>query len=297
MPAALVSPLDNQAQAVGTPLDGNGTPLPSGDVMDDSDSGTDPSSTNPGAPGDVGTSDDPTPLHLPVIRTTKVVNGVTPNGDNFDVTFDFRLENTGTVDLAGIDLIDDLATQLGPAFQSVVNIVLDASGVTSGTAPTLNYAGSAGPTPFDGGRSGPGSDNLLNNDGTLAPGDGLLVRLTVTLDPDASGASSELDNQATGRGDDPGGMEVTDLSDDGTDPNTHNPTAAGDSGTGSHDDPSPIVLPDISVTKAVAGTPTELTNGNFAVNYRLVLENTGTVGLTGLQIDENLATHSALACM
>ena len=54
--AATRSPLDNQAQAAGTPLDGSGLPLPSGDVTDDSDSGTDPSSTNPGAPGDTGTS-------------------------------------------------------------------------------------------------------------------------------------------------------------------------------------------------------------------------------------------------
>ena len=125
---------------------------------------------------------------MPVIRSTKVVNGVTPNGDNFDVTFDLRLENTGTVDLTGLDLIDDLATQLGPAFQSVVSVVLDASGVTSGTAPTLNYAGSAGPRRSMGADPGQAGDDT-NNNGTLATGSGLLVRLTVTLDPDASGAS------------------------------------------------------------------------------------------------------------
>ncbi len=275
-------PLVNQVMATGDDPLGN-------PVMDDSDDGNDPNGDNPGSPGDMGTTDDPTPLDLPQVSVTKDVSDVTPNGSNFDVTFDLVLENTGTVDLTDVDLLDDLATQMGNSFVGIVNVTMDDSNVTSGTPPTLNFGGTAGATPFDGGMSGAGSQNLLNDDGLLEPGEYLTFTLTITVDPDATGMSMALENQATAAGDGPGGIEVMDESDDGTDPNGDNPGADGDMGT--NDDPTPIALPDISVTKEVAGAPTELANGNFLVPYSLVLENTGTVDLDNLQIVEDLATH------
>ena len=60
--------LDNQATTGGDAVDANGNPITdsSGNpiiVTDDSDSGTDPNSTNANAPGDNGTSDDPCLLY------------------------------------------------------------------------------------------------------------------------------------------------------------------------------------------------------------------------------------------
>jgi len=52
----------------GNPLTGfTGAPIT---ATDDSDSGAEPSDTNPSAPGDSGTTDDPTPLYIPNIGTS-----------------------------------------------------------------------------------------------------------------------------------------------------------------------------------------------------------------------------------
>lgn len=276
------SPLDNQVKASGEDADGHV-------VTDDSDSGVDPNGSNPGSPGDTGSHDDPTPLSLPQIRTTKVTDTVVPNGDNYDVTFNLVLENTGTVDLTNVDLMDDLMTQLGTRFIAVTSVTMDDSRVSSGMSPTLNFGSTAGATPFDGGASGNAGAQLLNHDGLMHPGDSLAFTLTITVDPDATGTSSEMNNQTTATGQGPTGTMVTDLSDDGTDPNGPNTGWPGD--TGSTNDPTPIQLPSIGVTKEVKGTPVEMANGNFSVTYRLVLENTGTVSLTNLQINEDVEMH------
>ena len=80
------------------------------------------------------------------------------------------------------------------------------------------------------------------------------VRFTVVVDPDATGTSGPLNNQAMAAGDavdasgnpltDPSGnpVVVTDDSDNGA-----NPT--GDNGEGTSDDPTPLLLPDLSVAK------------------------------------------------
>ena len=271
----------NQATVGGEGLNFDGSTVT---VMDQSG---DPTSSDP-AGNDL---DNPSVLLIPEVRTAKVVTGVMPNGENWDVIFELRLENTGTTDLQMIDLVDDLSTQLGPQFLGVVNVTIDdTTGVGLGVPPTLNYGASAGATPFDGGLSGPGSENLLNNDGQLAPGEYITVTLIVTVDPDATGTSTRIENQAIGSGDDPNsGTEVSDPSDDGTNPNRTNTGSPGD--TGGHDDPTPVNLPDVAITKADFGAPTVLPNGNFEVPYRLQLENIGTVDLDNLQITEDILGH------
>ncbi len=235
-------------------------------------------------------NDNASTLLIPEIRTTKEYKSAVANAtnsDNWDVTFDLVLENTGSTDLSGIDLHDDFAMQWGDVFKSVVNVTInDTIGVGNGSPPTLNYGATAGATPYDGGVT---SSNLLNNDGLLKPGEYIVLTVTVTVDPDASGESTVMHNQTQAAGDGPDGVEVTDLSDSGTNPNTTNPTGDGDSG-GSND-PTPVALPDVAVTKEVHGTPTELPNGNYEVTYRLVIENTGALDLTNLQLEEDMIGH------
>ena len=125
--------LDNTAEVAA--VDPSGTP-----VTDDSDSGTDPNGTNPGEPGDTGTEDDPTPLSIPDIRTTKALSAdPIDNGDGtWTLPFELNLENTGTVDLVGPRIIDNLRNELGAAvFQSVNSITLDTTGAVSYTHLTL----------------------------------------------------------------------------------------------------------------------------------------------------------------
>ena len=88
----------------------------------------------------------------------------------------------------------------------------------------------------------------------LAVGDTIQVVFTVTIDPDASGASSTgLANQATstGTGVDPetGAPDptllATDTSDNGTDPTSENGEEETTDGTFGND-PTPIVIADVS---------------------------------------------------
>ena len=67
-PDAIIQPdgtLNNQATATGTPADLDGNPTGDDPVTDDSDSGTDPETTNPNEPGDTGSDNDPTPVIFP----------------------------------------------------------------------------------------------------------------------------------------------------------------------------------------------------------------------------------------
>ena len=109
--------LENTVTAAGAAVDQNGNPLIDSTgapitAIDDSDSGAEPSDTNSGAPGDMGTSDDPTPLYIPSIGLAKVAGDAIPNGDNFDVEFTLVWENTGNAALDNVDLLDDIATCL-----------------------------------------------------------------------------------------------------------------------------------------------------------------------------------------
>lgn len=234
--------------------------------------------------------DNPFQLLIPEIRATKHVVNAVPVANLWHVTLELRVENTGSTDLSGIQVADDLVTQWGIAFSGVLNVSLDATAVGLGTAPTLNFGATAGSQPFNGGLTGAASANLLNGDGLLNPGEFVIVLMTIAIDPDASGSSVPLNNQAQATASGPTST-VSDLSDDGNDPNSDNPTAAGDSGTGSHDDPTPILIGDIAVTKEVVGSPTRLPDGNFYVTYRVALENTGTVDLANLQLAEDLVSQ------
>jgi uncharacterized repeat protein (TIGR01451 family)/fimbrial isopeptide formation D2 family protein len=262
------TPLNNQAT-----VSGDGLNYDNMIVTVSDQSGEDSLTDGSGVDNDL-----PTALEIPELRTTKEQTAVAANGDEFDITFDIRLENTGTVDLTGLDLFDDLDAQFGPTFNGVITTSIDTSAVSNPTPPTLN-------TNFNG-----DSDiNLLNNDGLLNPGEFLVVTVTVTVDPDAAGAPVPLENQATGAGDDPNGIETTDPSDSGSDPNSENIGAPNDSG--GHNDPTPLQIPDISAAKQVIGTPTKLANGNFEAVYQVVVKNTGTVELVDLTLQEDLATQ------
>jgi len=272
-------PLMNQATATGDGANFDGTLVT---VTDDSGAN--------GMVDDMGVDNDaPSVLEIPEIRTTKTITDITPNGSNYDITIELTVENTGTTDLTNIDLFDDLNTQAGGGLVGVLSVALDTTGVGTGTAPTLNFGGtSALANPYDGGVAGADSDNLLNSDGTLPPGEFVTVTLVYTLDPTAS-TLSEFENTATGGGEDPSGTAVTDPSDSGTDPNGNNSGEPGD--TGGHNDPTRIIIADVSAAKQVVGTPTQLPNGNFEAIYQVVIENTGTVDLADLTLTEDLFTQ------
>ena len=156
----------------------------------------------------------------------------------------------------------------------------------TGTAPGVNAA-------FEGDTS----LDILDGTGQVNIGDSFEVVYTVTIDPDGLDSMSQgLNNQATATGDginpdtglpDPA-LAATDDSDNGTDPNS-------DNGSGTIDDPTPIIIADVSAAKESVGTPVLLSNGNYEVTYQVVIENTGTVDLANLTLGEDLATQFGAA--
>ena len=200
---------------------------------------------------------------IPDIGLAKSAGDAVPsatNPDNFEVTFTFVYENTGTVDLTTLSLTDDIAAEFGNAFVAVVPgslaIAPGAGGVN--TLPGVN-AGWEGNTTLD----------LLDGTGQLDIGEYFEVSFTVEIDPDGIDSVSQgLENQgtATGEGINPDtgmadpALAAMDDSDNGTDPNA-------DNGEGGLDDPTPIIIADVSVAKQVVGTPTLLANGNYCLLY------------------------------
>ena len=204
--------------------------------------------------------------------------------------FTLVVENTGSINLDMLTLFDDISAEFGNAFVDVTGLSVQ-NFAGSGTAPTANlvWEGNTG-------------QNLLNMDGNLDPGDRFEVVFTATIDPDGIDSVSQgLTNQATagGRGVDEMGnaltsssgatLMVTDNSDSGTSPQGNNLGENGDLGTSN--DPTPVIIADISAAKQVVGTPTLLSNGNFEATYRVVVENIGTVDLANLTLTEDLATQ------
>jgi len=232
--------MSNQATGSGTGLnpdgtqltDSNGNPYTASDI---SDSGTDATGDN----GEGNTSD-PTTIVIADLGIAKSVAGEPTllfNGNSV-VTFEVVVENTGTVDLASLSLLEDLATQFGDAFVSTSNLTL----TTGPSNPLSNIAlDTAG---FDGATSAELLDQTSSN--VLAVGDSFTIQFTVEVDPD--GATGPLSNQVAGSGDavdangdpllDANGDPVSgnDVSDSGSDPGNSNPGGPGDTGTA--DDPT-----------------------------------------------------------
>ena len=275
--------LENQATAGGQDPDGN-------TVSDESDSGMDPSTTNPGEPGDTGGPNDPTPLSLPAIGIAKTVASALPASSgvqgNFDVTYSFIVQNLGNTNLDNILVIEDLVSQIGGAFVQTTFPVVDNIIVNGGIAPTVNSA-------YDGGVSD--ANVFIPNTGSLSPGDNFIFNISIEIDPNAPGAiynaNGALENQATASGTDPDGNEISDDSDSGTDPNGSNPNTPGD--TGGSDDPTPLYLPSIEIAKS-AGTALPSSDGiigHFDVVYTFVIMNTGNVDLSNIVAVDNLVNQ------
>ena len=160
-----------------------------------------------------------------------------------------------------------------------------------GSLAVQNFAGSGSAPGANAAFEGDTTQDILDGTGQLNIGDSFEVVYTVTIDPDGIDSVSQgLNNQATAAGDgidpdtglpDPA-LAAMDASDNGTDPNDTN-------GAGGLDDPTPIIIADVSAAKQVVGTPTLLSNGNFEAVYQVVIENIGTVDLANLTLQEDLA--------
>jgi hypothetical protein len=273
-PNSLPGPFNNQALATAQSPQG-------ATVTDLSDNGLDPDPNGNGDPDEPG-ENDPTPVGVPEapeLGIAKQVNGaVISNGNGtFTVAFRLRLENLGNVDLTSVQAIDNLAATF-PAPASVVSV----------TAPTTSIVTGTGVLTANPGYTGTGVNNLLvAASSSLTVGAVGQIDFSVTFDP--NGQPGPFNNQATGSGVSPLGTTVTDLSDDGADPD---PDGDGNPDEPGENDPTPVgigELPEIGVAKRVNGPIADNGDGTYTVNFVLVVENLGNVDLDPVAVEDDLA--------
>jgi len=296
--AGVPKPLLNQAYTTALPTNGFGSVLVNqkkglpetlyveGDIQDLSDSGPEVDSTNPDEPGDTGGEDDPTPVIIPSIDVAKSISEIkipashTPG--NRELTFRFRMQNSGNIDLEDLQLLDPIRSELAGIWV----------GLTS--APAITFS-SALETPvlrtgFDGVSN---ATMFTGTSGLLRPGEIVEVVLKAEVDPNRDVTYAPVYNQATASGygvlSDELRVLVTDLSDDGYTPQGPNPDYPGD--TGGPDDPTPVLVPVISTVKYAQSYENALSGvqGHFDILCRIGVKNIGNVSLANISMNDTIS--------
>ena len=275
--------LNNQAIASGFGVNPDGTPLtdPLGNPVatsDDSDNGIDPNGENAEDDGDGVAGNDPTPVIIADLAIAKSIVGEPTLNDQgfYVVSFQVAVENTGTVDLASLSLLEDLSTQFGPAFIDAGNLFIVSGTSDASSNIVLDSAGFDGSTITE----------LLDpaNANILAVGDSFILQFDVEIDPRA--VTAPLVNQVSGSGDavDDNGNPIlnsngnpiaaADDSDSGTDTAGSNPDVPDDQGTS--DDPTLFDPPAVPLGQ-ISGTVFQDDNGDG-------IQNPGEAGIAGVEV-------------
>ena len=198
-----------------------------------------------GEDGDGNTTNDQTGLAFapqPALEVTKSVTEIGVAAGEV-VGFEVLVENTGNVTLSGINLTDTMTNGAGDV---VGPLNVSVTGLTAGG---------------------------------LAPGDVATYTVLHTL-TQADIDSGSLSNTATADGMTPGGIGISDVSDDGID----------DDGN-VVDDPTLAVIPQTPSMEATkeAGVPLRIAPNLFEVVFTMTIENTGNVTLTDLVAEDDLS--------
>ncbi|UII26253.1 gliding motility-associated C-terminal domain-containing protein [Fulvivirga maritima] len=241
---------------------------------DISHNGNNPDPNGNGDPTEAG-ENDPTPVNLdftPQIGVAKSAGvSIFQEDGSYTLSYLFTVENLGNVNLQNVQVTDHLRNTFpAPVQFSVVEMVTTGSLVSNSN--------------FDG-----VSDlNLLASGSTLPVGEVETIRLTLSVR--LNGAVGPFMNSATGSATGVGGTgNTSDDSAPGTDPDPNGNGFPGDpgedGGTSTTIDRVPIVGLAMS-----AATPTLLENGNYEVNYVLVVENLGSVPLYRISVLDVLSS-------
>ena len=294
---------DNQVAASAQSPGGVAAP---GDL---SDNGSEPDADGDGNPNeaDAGGADmnansdenDPTPVVFaenPVIGVAKdvVVEGVTFAGV-YTVRYEYVVENLGNVNLASVQLVDDLTqTFTDPPLPAGTTYTVT-SVTAEAVAPTTSVTLTAN-TNFDGDPDA-GQDELLDAGGSTLPV-GAVNRVVVRLELDPADSDTIFINQATATAKGPNDSDTTDLSDEGGEPdadadgnpNEDNTDALDPDADSAENNATRLVLveqPAIGVAKE-AGTLTDNQDGSYTVPFTLTVRNYGNIDLVGVQLTDDL---------
>ncbi len=222
---------------------------------------------------DVPPDSDSDNVAVPRLGVAKDLVSIAPGtvAGTYDLEFDVRVSNLIAVALDDVQVVDDLDATFPPpasySFTSLTHqsgpLAAQVNGSYDGSPPNTElYSGSAAAR-------------------TLAAFESDTVRIALTLTPNGD---YDFENTATGTGDTPAG---TTLTDDSQDDGGLDPDPDGDGDPENNEDPTPVDLPQIGVSKAVAEF-TPLTATSVRVVYRIRVENYGATTLTDVQVVDDL---------
>lgn len=248
--------------AVGEAAGPGGTP-----TTDNSQDGLYPDPDNNGDPTD---NNVPTPITFtenPGIGLAKRVIGSPLNNHDgtYEVTYEFRVKNTGNVNFANIQVTDNLSS----AFDGKPVEVLSISSLSL----TVNnsYNGTTVLT-------------LLSGSNTLLVGVEKIITLVIRVTPGSH--PGPYNNTATAGGTSPLGANPTDVSNNGTDVDPEN------DGPGNNSIQTPVTFtesPQMGLAKTITSTVNNH-DGTYDVTYSILVSNTGDVPLNNIQVTDNLAS-------
>ncbi|HEX6833564.1 MAG TPA: GEVED domain-containing protein, partial [Rudaea sp.] len=189
------------------------------------------------------------------------------NHSLYHLTFAFDVVNSGNADLTALQVTDNLSTTFAGAISATVQSV-QATGTLVANA---GYDGAA-------------DTHLLGAGSTLATGASESITLNVDLVVDAV---RSFNNTATATGTGPGNTPVSDVSQDGSDPDPDhdgNPTNNGD--------PTPVVLPaqtaEIGLSKALVSVVPAGANNHLT--FVFTVTNPGNTDLSNVAVTDDLQT-------
>lgn len=233
---------------------------------DTSDSGTNPDTNGNLDPRNAG-EDDPTLVYLegnPAIGIAKRAQVL-----GTLVTFDFTVENLGDVTLTSITFADDLDAVFGAG-----NYTISASPSSISGPGTLTLFG---------GFSGSGGSTTVVSSGQLRPGETQVVRFVVNVDnvTDQGFGLGVYHNSVTVSATGPDSAPVSDISDDGINPDTN---GNGDAGDINENDTTVVAIGD----EAIVGAAKNVTVAGMHVTFDYVIENFGGSTLSNLSLPDDL---------
>ncbi|MDO8367671.1 MAG: Ig-like domain-containing protein, partial [Saprospiraceae bacterium] len=225
-----------------------------------------------------GNNSVPTPVSFtenPVLGLAKSVGLPVNNTDGtYNVTYTIYVQNYGDVPLANVQVADNLATTFTGAVSYDVQSISASGTLTANTVADFNMT----------------NNLLVSASSSVAYNTTQIITLVVKVTPGTK--LGIYNNSATGTATSPGGIPVTDISQNGS-----NPAPGGGNNPGSFSQPTPVSFsenPQLSVEKTIVG-PVSQSGNDFTLTYEIRVENTGDVPLNNLQVNDDLATAFANA--
>ena len=260
-------PFSNQAEVSGVSPDGT-------TVQDSTTNGSDPDPNGDNDPDE----ESPTPFSLteePNLGLAKYLSHEPiNNGDGtYTVTFCIRVENNGNVNIDSLGITDDLDATFG------ASCIYDVTGINSEEFQVNT------------GYNGSSDTELLVAGEEIKSWDEGEICITVNVGPcDDLGPFT---NTAIGTGETPTGVPVTDVSQSGS-----NPDPDGDGDPTNNDEPTEFEFaenPIIGIAKRAVNVE-NLPDGSATVTYEFNVRNYGNVGVSGLQVTDDLELTFPATC-